>query len=93
MKDTDFYTSTMAGVYAQQGHFERAAEIYRFLLEREPNRKDIADALAEIEKQLEKGGAKTDLDLFPMFRKWVLLLLEYSRIQKLKRCKHDLTTE
>ena len=93
MKDTDFYTVTMAEVYAQQGHFEKAAEIYRFLLEREPNRKDIADALAEIEKRIGKGGAMTDRDLVPLFRKWVQLTLEVNRLQKLKKCQHDLTTE
>ena len=93
MKDTDFYTATMAGVYAQQGHFEKAVEIYRFLLEREPNRQDIADALAELEKRIEKEGAKTDKDLVPLFRKWVRLVLEFNRLQKLKKCQHDLTTE
>ena len=93
MKDTDFYTETMAGVYAQQGHFEKAVEIYRFLLAQEPNRKDIADALAEIEKRVAKGGAKTDRDLVPLFRKWVQLVLEVNRLQKLKKCQHDLTTD
>jgi hypothetical protein len=28
-KETDFYTGTMAKVYAGQGHWDKAAEIYR----------------------------------------------------------------
>ena len=91
MKDTEFYTATMGRVYAQQGHFEKAVEVYRYLLEREPNRKDIADALAEIEGNIDQGGAKTDSDLVPLFRKWLQLILKYNRLQRLKKYRRELS--
>jgi pentatricopeptide repeat protein len=93
MKDTEFYTATMAEVYARQGHFEKAVEIYRYLLEREPNRKDIIEALAEIEEKIGTKGAKKDRDLVPLFRKWLQLILEYNRLQKLKKFQHDLSSK
>ena len=46
-KETDFYTGTMAKVYAGQGHWDKAAEIYRHLLRMEPERTDYLEALAE----------------------------------------------
>ena len=45
-KEIGIYTETMAKVYASQGHWGKAAEIYRHLLTEAPARKDFADALA-----------------------------------------------
>jgi cytochrome c-type biogenesis protein CcmH/NrfG len=47
-KETDFYTGTMAKVYADQGHWDKTAEIYRHLLRLEPERIDYLEALAEL---------------------------------------------
>ena len=44
--ETDFYTATMARVYAEQGHWDKSAEIYRYLLKQEPERVDYLEALA-----------------------------------------------
>ena len=52
--DNDFKTATMARVYSSQGHYEKAAEIYKHLLECEPDRQDLAMALAGVEKKLHK---------------------------------------
>ena len=35
-QDVDIYTETMAEVYADQGHWEKVADIYRHLLATEP---------------------------------------------------------
>jgi len=51
-KEIGVYTETMAKVYAVQGHWGKAAEIYRHLLSETPTRKDLADALAEAEKKI-----------------------------------------
>ena len=51
IKDPDFYTVTMARVYEEQGHLDKAAEIYRFLIKDEPERRDLIEALAEIKKK------------------------------------------
>ena len=40
-EDNTFYTVTMARVYADQGRNEEAARIYRYLLDRTPDRPDL----------------------------------------------------
>lgn len=85
MMDTEFYTATMARVYAHQGHHEKAAEIYRHLLNREPNRRDWSEALADIEEKCTGQGPKTESELVPVFRKWIRLLLRYRHLQQLKK--------
>jgi pentatricopeptide repeat protein len=88
--DTEFFTATMARVYAEQGHYEKAAEIYRHLLEREPDRREFLEAIADIEKKRKDQGPKTDSDLVPLIRKWIRLLLRYRQIRQLKRCRRNL---
>jgi hypothetical protein len=91
MMDTEFYTATMANVYAQQGHLERAAEIYRHLLEREPDRMVFKEALADIDKRLGIEAAKSDSDLVPLCRKWIQLLIRYRRLRQLKKCQKNIS--
>ena len=90
IKDPDFYTVTMARVYEDQGHWEKAAEIYRYLLKQEPERKDIADALAEAEKRLDEGITKNADDLTPLIGEWIHLMFRYKRLQKLRQLKNQL---
>ncbi len=86
--DKVFYTKTMAKIYADQGNLGKAAEIYRYLLEREPGRQDLIDALSEIEKKLFE---KDPDDLVKLFSKWVDLLLEHYGLHKLKRLRNHLS--
>jgi cytochrome c-type biogenesis protein CcmH/NrfG len=80
-------TVTLARLFAAQGHWEKAVDIYRRLLEREPDRPDIAQALAEAEGRLRDAGRKPSGDLDALFRQWIDLLLRYDRLRKLKRLK------
>ena len=83
-KDDVFYTKTMAKVYADQGKLEKAAEIYQYLLEKEPGRQDLIDAISEIDKKrLEKDPERLS-DLLSI---WLDLLLRHSRLQQLKKLK------
>ena len=79
-----FYTRTMAKVYIDQGNLLKAAEIYRYLLESEPERTDLKDELSEIEKKLNE---KSPDDLTRLFSRWMDLLLTYHNVQKLLRFK------
>ena len=91
IKDTLFYTATMAKVYADQGELGKACEIYRYILEQEPDRMDVADALSEIEKKLpEKRKALVNLISI-----WTELFLKYNNLEKLKkfRIKADIKNE
>jgi tetratricopeptide (TPR) repeat protein len=86
-KETDFYTGTMAKVYTDQGHWDKAAEIYRHLLRLEPERIDYLEALAEAEKKLKTDGKQPVEDLAPLFHQWIDLMLRYKNLQKLRRLK------
>ena len=82
-----FYTRTMAKVYIDQGNLLKAAEIYRYLLESEPERTDLKDELSEIEKKLNE---KSPDDLTRLFSRWMDLLLKYHNVQKLMRFRNYL---
>jgi hypothetical protein len=84
------YTETMAKVYAAQGHWGKAAEIYRHLLTEAPARKDFADALAEAEKNIHRGSHKNSEQLVPLFREWIELLFRREKLQKLRNLKDKL---
>ncbi|MBW2568921.1 MAG: hypothetical protein JRD93_13685 [Deltaproteobacteria bacterium] len=85
--NSDFYTKTMAKVYADQGYFEKAAEIYRYLLKQEPERHDLFEALAEVEIKLsEKAPDKLVL----LFGEWFDLAVKYNNLQKLKKIRNAL---
>ena len=50
-----FVTATMAELYRAQGMPERALEIYRTLLEREPGRSDLAARVRELQATRQSG--------------------------------------
>jgi len=77
----------MAKVYIDQGNLQKAAEIYRYLLESEPERSDLKAELSEIEKKLNE---KSPDDLTRLFSRWMDLLLRYHSVQKLLRFKNYL---
>ncbi|MBC8200043.1 MAG: hypothetical protein ISS67_01540 [Desulfobacterales bacterium] len=81
----DFYTKTMAKVYADQGYLSKAAEIYRLLLKQEPDRKDLIDELSKIEKKLSE---KTPNDPVLLLSKWIDLELKYNNLKKLKNIRN-----
>jgi hypothetical protein len=86
-KEIGIYTETMAKVYAAQGLWEKAAEIYRHLLIVAPTRKDFAEALAEAEKKIHKDSHKNPEQLVPLFREWIELLFRRQKLQKLRNLK------
>jgi hypothetical protein len=80
-------TVTLARLYAQQGHWEQAAVMYRALLQEEPDREELRQALAEAETQLSKSGIDV---LVPLFRGWINLLFRHDRLRRLRRLKRRL---
>lgn len=86
-KETDFYTATMAAVYAEQGHWDKSAEIYRYLLKREPERVDYLEALAKAERKLISSADKPSENLSTLFQQWFDLVLKYKTLQKLQKLK------
>jgi tetratricopeptide (TPR) repeat protein len=81
----DLNTATMAQIYVKQGLYENAAEIYKKLLEQDPGRQDISDALLEIEKVKSAIDSELKKSLVPLFNKWFDLALCNNRIGLLKK--------
>ena len=82
-------TATMARIYAQQGHYRKAADIYRYLLNQQPDRTDIQAALAEIEaKAVANQSERGDLDR--LLVEWIRLLISYRKLQVLKKFQQNL---
>ena len=86
---TDGYpgTATLARVFAEQGHWEKSIEIYRNLLRQDPDRLELAQALAEAEAALKAARPTPSPALAPLVREWIDLLLRHDRIRKLQRFK------
>jgi len=84
------YTETMAKVYAAQGHWEKAAEIYRHLLTEAPARKELVDALAEVEKSIGKESHKDSEQLVLLFREWIQLVFKREKLNKLRNLKEKI---
>jgi len=80
-------TVTLARVFAEQGHWEKSIEIYRNLLRLEPERPDLAQALAEAEAALHAAGPASARALAPLLQEWIDLLLKCDRLRKLRRFK------
>jgi len=73
------WTATLARLYARQGLWEQAASIYRELLAREPERRDLREELACAEAHLaaDRSGE--------LLRRWLDLLFHYRRLRLLRR--------
>jgi hypothetical protein len=96
MSNTDFYTVTMAKIYSDQGYFGKAAEIYRYLISKEPDRIELKDALVEIEAKMIKNHAGKRDRLVGLFREWLKLinnLRDLKRLNRLQRMIRDLHHE
>ena len=87
IKNTLFYTETMAKIFTDQGNLEKAADIYRYLLENDPDRKDIFDKLFRINEQIADKKNKSSDHIISLFREWINLALKYNNLQKLERLK------
>ena len=86
-KEIGIYTETMAKVYAAQGIWGKAAEVYRHLLTEAPTRKDFADALAEVEKRIHKDSHMNSEQLVPLFKEWIELLFRREKLRKMRNLK------
>jgi predicted membrane chloride channel (bestrophin family) len=85
--DLDFQTATMAKVFTDQGHYDKAADIYRNLLKREPQRQDLADALSEVEERISEAAKSSDENLVFLLGEWVELVFKYKRLRFLRSVK------
>lgn len=87
-QEFDIYTETMAKVYADQNHWAKVVQIYRHLLDQEPERLDFTKALAEAESKLAEIRPPNVDRLVSLFGEWIELVFRYERLQKLKQLKN-----
>jgi len=85
--DSDFNTVTMARVFAGQGLYDKAAGIYHKLLEQDPDRSDLIDALSELDKIRAEKEKDLKRTLVPLFSEWFDLALSNNRIELLNKLK------
>jgi hypothetical protein len=83
-EDKPFYTVTMARVYADQGRYEAAVRIYRYLLDRTPDRPDLQQALDDVLARQAKSPDSW-ADIAGSVERWIRLMLRYNALCKLER--------
>jgi pentatricopeptide repeat protein len=92
-QDDNIYTVTMAEVYSSQGHFDKAIQIYRRLLEERPQEEALIEKLAESEKRLLEQQRNRKEDLVALFSQWMRLLEARQRLDAMEKLKRSLPVE
>ncbi len=82
-QDPEFCTVTMAKVFEKQGQLQHAAQIYRLMLQQQPDREDLQAALAAIENPMPPLPRQPDL--VSRFSLWMELSWRYQRLTQLRR--------
>jgi hypothetical protein len=82
--DKDFETETMAGIYADQGHYDKAVAIYRRLLIQTPERDDLRGRLETVEALRKNADTR---GLADHMSEWVQLLMKKRQIDKLRKLR------
>jgi hypothetical protein len=82
--EKDFETETMARIYADQGHYGKAAVIYRRILMQTPEREDLRKRLEAVEALRKEADAR---GLADQLSEWVQLLLKKKQIDKLRKLR------
>ena len=85
-------TATMARIYTEQGHYRKAADIYRHLLKADPSRQDIADKLSQVEALQHAASQSEKRDLAPLLRQWIRLAVRYRQVQQLLKMRKSLSS-
>jgi hypothetical protein len=76
------YTAAMARLYARQGYLRKAAEIYRYLIDQEPGRNDLREALADIEGHIARSSSPTRKDIVLLMREWMDLFKQFKHRER-----------
>ena len=87
-EELDLRTATMAKVLVNQGHYRKAADIYRYLAEQNPDPTAYADVLAELENKIEQQARSRDLAA--LIQKWVSLLLKVEHLKYLQQVRNNI---
>ena len=72
-----FATTTLAKLYADQGHYERAMAIYRRLEDEKMAGSDIEKAIERLMTVFTNKDAKKEQDMANLFLVWIRLVKRY----------------
>lgn len=72
-------TATLAKIYADQGYWRLAAETYRELVNRHPQRAELRLALADAEQRLSLRRTTNWKEILMLLRQWAVLLKQNRR--------------
>ncbi|MFP4445178.1 MAG: hypothetical protein ACLFPD_02895 [Desulfosudaceae bacterium] len=106
MKDNPlFYTVSMARLCAAQGHADKSAEIYRYLLKNDLGNDDLRKALAAVTETGQADGSfpapvpdgKTDTEPVPehlqhLVNRWISLLVERDLKRRFDEVRHRISS-
>jgi len=84
--DKTFFTVTMARVYADQGRYEEAARIYRYLLDQNPDRSDLRRALAAL-TAVQPDTRDQWHDVSVLVERWVRAMVRWNALRRLEKCR------
>ncbi|PIP36982.1 MAG: hypothetical protein COX19_17880 [Desulfobacterales bacterium CG23_combo_of_CG06-09_8_20_14_all_51_8] len=73
------YTRTLARLYADQGHYDKALEVYRHLMKQFPDRRDISEGFSDLKERIQRIQTSNEPELAPLFREWFDLLIKYKQ--------------
>jgi|GEM_PF-364396 hypothetical protein len=85
--DNAFKTVTMAKVYEGQGHWEKATEIYRYLLDQDPEREDVRDALDKLQSRVIPESEVLPDRVGALLVRWLDLTIRYGQLKGLEGCR------
>lgn len=75
----------MAKLYADQGHYEKAIEIYKHLMNEFPDREDILDDFSELKVKMQRRSASKEPELAFLFQQWFELLKKYRQVHGIRK--------
>ena len=82
------YTRPLAKLYADQGRYDKANEIYRHLMEKFPERKDILEDVADLKVRMERAKTASKPQLPALFQNWLELIKEYRQMHGISLPEH-----
>jgi hypothetical protein len=74
------YTRSLAKLYADQGRYDKAVEIYQHLMNEFPGRQDILDDFADLKVRMERTKTAGKPQLPVLFRHWLELIQKYRQV-------------
>lgn len=77
-----FFTATMARLYADQGYLRKAAQVYRYLVEQEPDREDLQKDLAALEEKIRQQSHPPIKELGLLMRDWANLMRKQRELKR-----------